>query len=102
MAVSRPTQPSSIDQEPLNEQPDLDTTFVPLNPFEQTENGYAPSGNSTEATPVAPSDILEDDEDSLGDFPYANGFYGELPLAEITTKEQLSLPDEDLPALTAD
>ena len=46
-----------------------------------------------------------DDDDDLGDFPYANGFYGELPLADVTNNEHLTndpFGDTELPALTAD
>lgn len=48
---------------------------------------------------------FDDEEDDLGDLPYANGFYGELPLTDVTNTELLAhdeLADGELPALTVD
>jgi RelA/SpoT family (p)ppGpp synthetase len=113
MAISKSTRSGNVDQNGLDKQPesaqsDLEARSTHLS---SSANGKPAEDNSGAQKDLPESDLLEDEEDDLGDFPYANGFYGERPLADLTNtkfsnadfKDAESSPPtgEELPALAA-
>jgi GTP diphosphokinase / guanosine-3',5'-bis(diphosphate) 3'-diphosphatase len=113
MAVSKSAQSSSVDQSGVSPNPvdPEETTIADADAKLSEHANFAANGNGQATNTTerynAQSDSFEDEDYDLGDFPYANGFYGELPLAEVTSNEPLplaaeELADAELPALSAD
>src|SRR5215213_9727230 len=102
MAVSKSAQSSSVDQSGVSPNPvdPEETTIADADSKLSEHANFAANGDGQAANSAerynAQSDSFEDEDYDLGDFPYANGFYGELPLAEVTSNEPLPLAAEEL------